>query len=42
MTTTPKKRRQLLAEAGYPDGFEIHWDIYQYGTGELGGVLDSA
>ena len=31
----PEKAKALLAEAGYPDGFEINWDIFQYGTGEL-------
>ena len=31
----PEKAKALLAEAGYADGFEINWDIYQYGTGEL-------
>ncbi len=31
----PEKAKELLAEAGYGDGLEINWDIYQYGTGEL-------
>ncbi len=31
----PEKAKALLAEAGYGDGLEINWDIYQYGTGEL-------
>jgi len=31
----PEGAKALLAEAGYPDGFSINWDIYQYGTGEI-------
>ena len=31
----PAKAKALLAEAGHPDGFELNWDIFQYGTGEL-------
>ncbi len=31
----PEKAKELLAEAGYGDGLELNWDIYQYGTGEL-------
>ncbi len=31
----PEKAKALLAEAGYGDGLELNWDIYQYGTGEL-------
>jgi len=31
----PEKAKQLLAEAGYGDGLELNWDIFQYGTGEL-------
>lgn len=31
----PEKAKELLAEAGYGDGLELNWDIFQYGTGEL-------
>jgi peptide/nickel transport system substrate-binding protein len=31
----PVKAKALLAEAGYPDGFEINMEIFKYGLGEL-------
>ncbi len=31
----PEKAKALLAEAGYPDGFEIDMEIFKYGLGEL-------
>jgi len=31
----PEGAKQLLAEAGYADGLQIDYDIFQYGTGEL-------
>lgn len=31
----PEKARALLAEAGYPDGFEVNMDAIIYGLGEL-------
>jgi peptide/nickel transport system substrate-binding protein len=31
----PDKARALLAEAGYPDGFDVNMEIFIYGLGEL-------
>lgn len=31
----PEKAKALLAEAGYPNGFDVTFQIPQYGTGEL-------